>query len=125
MRATPFCMDTRSPRYDLDASFAHGHRHTIMPRDLYKERQTIEVDATDPHDACEALWMRFQNIDEDRLTPDGGRSLMTGDLARIEHDGRTTWFVCCSVGWSETKAPGDDTQRIGSRIAAGDEHADD
>lgn len=121
MRATPFCMDMASPRYDLDASFAHEHRHTIMPLDLYKERQTIEVDADDEHDACEALWTRFQNLDEDRLTPDGGRSLMTGDMARIENDGRVTWWICCSIGWTETRAPGDATQRVGRPDGVGAE----
>lgn len=95
---------TRDPM----ATLARGNRHIVQPLGDYDRRETINADVNDAHDACEEAWMRYQNIDEARQTPDRKRSLMTGDMVEvISPDGDTTWWICCSIGWTRTVEPGD------------------
>ena len=86
----------------------------IIDREILDSRgnPTIEADVEDAHAACERAWGAYQNIDEDQQCPDGGRSLMVGDMARVECGSTVSWWICCSIGWTETVAPGNDPQRI-------------
>jgi hypothetical protein len=113
-RVTPFCLGRAILAIDAMASLAREGRHTVQALSAYDERPTIEVEAVDIHAACEAAWATYQNVDEDRKCPDGGRSLMVGDMARVEADSVTHWMICCSIGWTETVVPSDEVQRIGS-----------
>jgi hypothetical protein len=60
----------------------YGYGDVGTPQD-YVERQTVEVDAIDVPDALCKVWEIFQNIEAPRLCPDGGRSLMVGDIIRV------------------------------------------
>ena len=105
---TPHALGRDVLTRDPMATLARGARHIVQRLEDYDRRIAIEADVADPHDACEAAWTRFQNIDEARRTPDGKRSLMTGDMVEVvAPDGETTWWICCSFGWTRTVAPGD------------------
>ena len=112
-KITPFCLTHKSIMADPMATFASESRHMIQPLSGYEERQTIVVDAEDAHAACEMAWQTFQNIDENWQTPDRGRSLMVGDMVRLENEKATTWWICCSFGWTQTLEPGENIKRIG------------
>ena len=80
-------------------------RHIVLPADDYHRRGAFETEAEDAHTACERAWLAFQNLDH-QATPDGGRSLMTGDMAEVvDAEGRVGHWICCVVGWTETTAP--------------------
>lgn len=113
---TPFCMSRKLLERDPMAMMAKEERHTVHVVSDYDERQTIEADVADAHAACEKAWTVFQNVDEDWRTPDGGRSLMVGDMARVtDASGAKTWWICCSFGWAETVAPNEDAMQIVER----------
>lgn len=109
---TPFCLSQAIIMADSMATLAREDRHTVRALNNYDERQTIVAEADDAHAACECAWKAFQNIDEDWKTPDGGRSLMVGDMVRVQLGDTTTWWICCSFGWTETVAPTDEAQKI-------------
>jgi len=113
-RVTPFCLTSVTLIADSMASIAREERHTVQPLSGYDERPAIEVDVEDAHAACERAWTTYQNLDYDHQCPDGGRSLMVGDMARVECGEDVTWWICCSIGWTETVVPTDEVQRIGS-----------
>lgn len=95
-------------RKDAMAVFACERAHVVQAKGDYDLRLTIQVEAEDEHDACGKAWTVYQNIDDDRMTPDGGRSLMRGDmLLVIDEDEVASWWIACSVGWTETEAPGE------------------
>jgi hypothetical protein len=105
---TPHALGRDVLTRDPMATLARGSRHIVQRLGDYDVRPAIEADVEDAHDACEVAWMRYQNIDEDRQTPDRKRSLMTGDMVKVEDEaGAATWWICCSIGWTETIAPGD------------------
>ena len=105
---TPHALNRDVLTRDPMATLARGSRHIVQRLQDYDVRPAIEADVTSVHDACERAWVIYQNIDEDRQTPDRKRSLMTGDMVKVEDgDGAATWWICCSFGWSETVAPGD------------------
>ena len=114
-RVTPFCLSSATLMADSMASLARDERHTVQPLSGYNERPAIEADVEDAHAACERAWTTYQNLDDDHQCPDGGRSLMVGDMARVECGEDVTWWICCSIGWTETVAPTDEAQRIGRR----------
>ena len=115
-KVTPFCMTEALLRRDPMAMLAREERHTVHVVADYDERPTIDSGAADAHGACEHAWATFQNIDENWQTPDGGRSLMVGDMARVtDEDGNTTWWICCSMGWAETMAPNEDAMLVVER----------
>lgn len=112
---TPFSITERVFLEDPMATLARGGRHIIQTRNGYDERHSFTVEASALHDACEEAWKRYQNIDEGRQTPDRGRSLMTGDMVRlVNDDADETWWICCSFGWEQTQAPGDERVEIGT-----------
>ena len=109
---TPFCLSQAIITADSMATLAREERHTVQALKNYDERQTIVAEADDAHAACESAWKAFQNIDEEWMTPDGGRSLMVGDMVRVQCGGTFTWWICCSFGWTQTVEPGTESQRI-------------
>jgi len=111
-RVTPFCLSQNIVMADAMATLAREERHTVQALDDYEERQTIEFGADDADAACERAWTTFQNIDETHQCPDGGRSLMVGDMVRVQCGGTITWWICCSFGWTQTVEPGAEAQRI-------------
>lgn len=116
---TPYCMTRAILTSDPMAMLARENRHTVHPLSSYEKRQMIEVDAADEHAACECAWSTFQNLDDDHLCPDGGRSLMVGDMVEVvcvdeQRGGHFSWWICCSFGWTETIAPRDEKQEISS-----------
>lgn len=90
-RVTPFCLSQNIVMADAMATLAREERHTVQALDDYEERQTIEFGADDADAACERAWTTFQNIDETHQCPDGGRSLMVGDMVRVQCGGTITW----------------------------------
>lgn len=93
---------------DPMALLTSGGRHVVQPIGSYQARKPIVSMMSDPHDACGYAWNVYQNVDDDHLTPDGGRSLMTGDMALlVDDDGVETWWIAASSGWIQTFAPGD------------------
>lgn len=115
-KVTPFCMNDKLLRRDPLAMMARETKHTVHVLADYDERQTIDADVTDAHAACEIAWQTFQNVDENWQTPDGGRSLMVGDMVRVtDGAGNATWWICCSLGWTETLAPNDTDMQVVER----------
>lgn len=107
-KATPYEISRAAVEKDPYATFVYPDKYKVQKKSDYEERKTIEVECESAKWACEELWKKFQNIDESWLTPDNKRSLMTGDLARIEDEsGNVAWFICASIGWIEIKEPGE------------------
>jgi hypothetical protein len=48
---------------------------------------------------CNDMWRIFQNIDENHLTPDDGRSMMCGDIVEISNASGSTYHMVASIGW--------------------------
>lgn len=111
-RVTPFCLSQAIAMSDPMATLARENRHTVQAISNYDERPAIEVDVEDAHAACECAWATYQNIDETRQCPDRGRSLMVGDMVRVEGAGEVTWWICCSIGWTQTVEPSNEAQPI-------------
>lgn len=77
----------------------------------YKARLPYEWDDGSDgyaHRLCDLIWRTFQNVDEDRMPPDGGRSMMVGDVVEIDTDyGHETtkdnydveYWMCDRSGW--------------------------
>ena len=110
---TPFCLTRDIMMKDPMATFARPEKHVVQPLSGYEERQTIEIEEDSDLSACENIWNVFQNLTEDHLTPDGGRSLMVGDMVRMNKDGEVSWWICCSFGWEKTVAPNELRQEVG------------
>jgi hypothetical protein len=107
-KATPYEISRKAVESDPYATFVYPGRYKVQKMEDYLERQSIEVKCESAKWACEELWKTFQNIDENWHTPDNKRSLMTGDLARIEDEtGKVSWYICASIGWIEIEEPGD------------------
>lgn len=79
----------------------------------YEVRQTIEVEAGTRIGACDKVWQVFQNVDDDWLCPDNGRSLMVGDIVKLEpadvdEDGEgVSYHRIASMGWDRLKGLSD------------------
>ena len=116
LRLTPYALDFNKPgQTDTDLPMKlHMGSKTISQAELpallaqcYVRREAIEVKVETPAaaerdlEACETLWTTYQNIDATHLTPDGGRSLCVGDIARIQDDAGTRYFQCMNFGWNE------------------------
>lgn len=111
---TPYCMTRSTLTSDPMAMLARDNRHTVHPLSGYEKRQTIEVNVADEYAASECAWSTFQNLDEDYMCPDGGRSLMVGDMVQVVDENEVeTWLICCSFGWEKTFAPNDRRQEVG------------
>lgn len=77
--ATPLAMTTEF------FSKTAGYGDVGTPQD-YTERQTVAVDAEAVDEVLNIVWERFQNIEAPRMCPDGGRSLMVGDIIRVTNE---------------------------------------
>lgn len=103
---TPFTLSNATLEGDPIIVLVLRRRKVVLPLAGYDERVALEIDAVNPAEACERLWTAYQNVDAVRRTVDGGRSLMTGDMARVtDDDGREEWWLCCALGWTETPPP--------------------
>ena len=71
----------------------------------FDKRQSFEFEGS-PEDGATEAWRRFQNIDDDHIVPDGGRSLVIGDLACVSAPGEDDlWYVFTLGGLIEVSAP--------------------
>lgn len=72
----------------------------------YEERQTIEVEAETVDYVLDIVWETFQNIEPPRMCPDGGRSLMVGDIIRVanEYGENVTLHKVVSIGFEEVRS---------------------
>ena len=109
----PYCITDGGLRADPMLMLARKgiEPRTGLPASMYERRQPLDVDTDDAEAALEKAWTVFQNLssgepDEDghveprHMTPDGGRSLMVGDLAAVRRaDGSAEMWRCCSMGW--------------------------
>lgn len=77
--------------------------HATDKAEHYQARLVHEVEAADEEEAVAEMWEVYQNIDENRLTPDHKQSMQSGDLVHC----RTTdqWWLCCSIGWDRIVKP--------------------
>lgn len=113
----PYCITEAGMRADPMSMLARRGvpPQTILPASMYDRRQPLDVDTDDAETALEKAWTVFQNLssgepDEDghaeprHMTPDGGRSLMVGDLALVRlADGGVGMWRCCSMGWERSE----------------------
>lgn len=112
-KITPFALSSDILGKDPMVSFARQEKHVVEAIGNYEERQLLEVEAENPNEACEIVWAQYQNIDENRLTPDRKRSLMVGDMARmVDAHGEESWWIVCSMGWAKTAKPGAERNEI-------------
>lgn len=82
-----------------------GYGPVGSPQD-YEERQTIEVEAPSVQHVLNEVWRTFQNVDDNWLCPDNGRSLMVGDVIRVanEYGENVTLHKVDSVGFEEVRS---------------------
>ncbi len=110
---TPLAMSEEIFLKDPMASFARPDSHTVQAISDYENRPETEVEADEILAACEKVWTMFQNIDEDHLCPDDGRSLMVGDMLKVtDEDDKTSYWICCSFGWTQTLKPTNEAVRV-------------
>lgn len=69
----------------------------------YQARMAHAVDVASEEDAIAEMWDLYQNIDENRLTPDRKQSMQSGDLVFCHTTGQ--WWLCCSFGWDRIEKP--------------------
>lgn len=70
----------------------------------YDVRKTIEVEGESAAWAAEQVWMAYQNIDEERRTPDRKRSMMVGDLVQLIDDrGEETLWIVSGLGFKRAE----------------------
>lgn len=106
--ATPYAATAAAWTADPSAMLGLAGRKAVHAADGYQARSPLAVQVDDPHSACEAAWTAYQNLDAERRTPDGGRSLMMGDLMKLEDsNGAESWWICRAIGWSKVAAPGE------------------
>ena len=80
-----------------------GYAASCGTRADYEER---EVQSFDPpmesaRQAAERVFHIFQNIDENHMTPDAGRSMMVGDCVELtDSNGTKTLLRCESFGFA-------------------------
>lgn len=113
-QVTPFAINMDVFSKDPMIGFARKDRHVVGALEDYEERRPLEVEAENPHDACEMIWSKYQNIDESRQTPDRKRSLMVGDMVQVvDAYGEESWWIACSMGWEKTVKPGAERNEVG------------
>lgn len=70
-------------------------------RDDYDVRTSEVYRENDAAKVLERVWNRFQNIEPPHVCPDGGRSMMVGDLIGLQYaDGSTGFFMVAAVGFT-------------------------
>ena len=105
-QATPFTQNEIALSHREMVPFPTPDKYRVGGILEYDPRATVEIDAVSAEEAVTKLWSIYQNIDDAHLTPDGGRSLMTSDLARlVDPEGVESWWICCSIGWHQIEAP--------------------
>ena len=72
----------------------------------YVERQTVAIDEPTVVDVLNHVWDLFQNVGPGHMTPDGGRSLMVGDIIRVTdvNGENVTLHRVDSCGFSEVQS---------------------
>ena len=97
--ATPLCMTSEYYRKVVENGF--GFNVPIGIASDYDERLAETHVGTDALEVCERVWERFQNLSEDHACPDGDRSMMVGDLIRLEYeDGSKGHFIVAAMGFN-------------------------
>ncbi len=104
---TPFTQNRRGMLANADILFPSATNYRVGPAAEYDERQTVSVDAADPEEALALTYLRFQNVEDDHQTPDGGASIMKLDLIRLDDGRNVTWWTCCTFGWHQVEEPSD------------------
>lgn len=105
-QATPFTMTEHGMTHPERVLFPSADVHRVGSADEYRQRVTVEVEASSAEIAAEGAWQRYQNIDKDHVTPDGDMSMQTGDLVQIvDVTGTETWWMTCSFGFCAVQAP--------------------
>jgi hypothetical protein len=101
IKAVPYCLTQEGIR-ETSAGWALP-AGGIGPRHWYEERRAVEIPQSIKSDeeAAEYVWTIFQNISADHKCPDGGRSLMMGDLVRVGDN----WLVVEAVGFKRVNEP--------------------
>lgn len=72
---TPYAL-----KYDAVGTSTLLGNSPALRRSQYEQRAPVIVDAPTPKAAAEGAWGLFQNLDDERQAPDGGRSLSAGDI---------------------------------------------
>lgn len=104
--AVPYAQNQLALAHPELVFFPSPDNHRVGHSREYDQRSGIDIDAPSHDEALSECWERFQNIDRNHKTPDGGRSLMTGDLVQIlDQDRQESWWICCSMGWHQIEAP--------------------
>lgn len=69
----------------------------------YEPRPSIEIDdpARSDEECAEDAFVTYQNISRDRVTPDGKRSMMVGDLVAIDRDQTRSWYKTMAMGFKK------------------------
>lgn len=67
----------------------------------YDARPSLKSDGDSVDNALEYAWHTYQNLHDDHLTPDGKRSMMVGDIIKVEHNGTTSFHRVEMVGFKE------------------------
>lgn len=107
------CLNEAGMIADPASLLITGRAHTLHPASHYDRRSDLVVEAAGPHAALQWAWCVFENGGANVQTPDGGRSTMMGDLARVETEtGAVSWWICATLGWVETREPGTESVRI-------------
>lgn len=104
-RATPFVL-TREAMTAKPELMLQRSNPTLGAVEDYERRDTLVLTADQAtqsnEDIAEIVWSRFQNIDDDHLCPDGGRSLMMGDLVYVQVEGREpAWLIAMAMGFQD------------------------
>ena len=98
--ATPHCMTTEF----FQANTGWGDHGEMAD---YEPRLTVQVEADSPTSAASQIFTQFQNLDDDHLTPDDGRSLMVGDLVMLQepYGSKVHWLKIEPIGFKIIERP--------------------
>lgn len=99
--ATPFCM---TPEYFRKVA-QHGLDLPVGSRSDYDHRLSERYDESEVETVLEKVWERFQNLEDPHVCPDGGRSMMVGDLVRLDfEDGSKAYHMVAAMGFKSVDA---------------------
>ena len=102
-RVTPYAMTSAAIQQN-PGMMMHNDEPLIGAEEDYEARQSIELTheqaRLSPDVIGEIAWGAYQNIDENRLCPDKGRSMMMGDLVLVEVNGKKpVWMIVAAMGF--------------------------
>lgn len=111
--ATPYTIKPEAFVADVRSILVKPNDHRVLRMEDYTKRKALVVKAEGAREACDTVWMKYQNISHMKRTPDKGRSMMTGDLVHIvDEKNEESWWIVCSLGWAKTVCPGDECVEI-------------